>query len=327
MNTSLNAIGSNDAESAHGHPLVGSIQNTVGMGFLGNQAVFAVANALGVRVVAAQSMFASAHAGFAGRSSVNADPAQFRRDVAFLIAQRPAVLVAGYLPKQEHVEIVAELLGTYTGVVLLDPVIGDYKKGMFVSVETARTIKDHLVPLAQIVAPNRFEAEVLTGIAREKNASEHEYLNALFDLGPHTVVLKSFERDGEMRRIKTLFSNGYSYYRIGSPYYPGFPAHGAGDTFAGAMAAFVALSASPLAAAILATTLTSLAVANTTAYGGATVDPVAALDEWRPLGYHVDDDKTIKFCARSNVSAEQIKATAYDGPRLKFAPPKNKITY
>lgn len=327
MNVSPGNGRSDGTEGGSGYPLIGSIQNTVGMGFLGNQAAFAVTNALGARLVAAQSMAASAHAGFAGRSSVIADPSQFRRDVAFLIAQRPAVLVIGYLPKQMHVEIVAEALADYTGVVVLDPVIGDYQKGLFVSAETARAIKEHLLSAAQIVTPNRFEAEVMLGISREQNASEHEYLNGLFDLGPHTAVITSFERDGEKKRIKSLFSNGYSYFRIGSPYYPGYPAHGAGDTFAASLATFVALGAPPLSAAVLATTLTTLSVASSTTYGGATVDPIAALGEWRPLGYHVDDDKAVKFCARSGIAAEQMKATAYDGPRLKFAPPKNKITY
>ena len=210
---------------------------------------------------------------------------------------------------------------------MLDPVIGDYQKGLFVSAETARAIKEQLVSVAQIITPNRFEAEVMLGVSRERGASEHEFLNGMFDLGPHTVVITSFERDAEKKRTQSLFSNGYSYYRINSPFFPGYPAHGVGDTFTAGIAAFIALGASPFAAAILATTLASLAVANTTTYGGATVDPVAALEEWHPLGYHIDDDKSLKFCARSSVVTEQIKATAYDGPRLKFAPPKNKITY
>lgn len=327
MNSSMSTPRQADGPSEAGFPLVGSIQNSVGMGFLGNQCVFAVANALGARVVSAQSQHASAHGGFAGRSNVIADPGQFRRDVSFVIAQRPAVLNIGYLPKPVHVEIVAELLEEYKGVVLVDPVIGDAKKGLYVSAETARAIKEQLMPLAQMITPNRFESEVLLGINPENPPSEHEYLNGLFDLGPHTVVITSFERDREKKRMKSLFSNGYSYYRIASPFYPGYPSHGVGDTFAGGVAVFIALGASPFAACVLASTLAGLAVANTTTYGGATVDPVAALADWRPLGYHIDDDKTMKFCAKWQVLTEPIKATAYDGPRLKFAPPKNKITY
>ena len=313
-------------EDVQSFPLIGSIQNSVGMGFLGNQAAFAIANALGARLIHAQSTFASAHGGFSGRSNAVTDPAQFRRDVNFLVGQRPGIIQIGYLPKPTHVDIVATALREYKGVILLDPVIGDYQKGLYVSEDTARSIKEWLLPLAQIITPNRFEAEVLLG-SGDRAMSEHAYLNGLFDLGPQAVMITSFERDAEKHRSKTLFSNGYSYHRIYGPYFPAYPAHGVGDVFAAGVTSFCALGGSPFAAALLATALASRAVANTTTYGGATVDPIAALDKWNPLGYHVEDDRAMRFGERSNVESEAIKATAQDGPRLKFAPPKHKIIY
>jgi len=308
-------------------PLIGSIQNTVGMGFIGNQAVFAIANALGARTICAPTSYASAHGGFSGRSNWVADPQVFRKDVAFLISQQPALLIIGYVPRPNLIDIIATQLADYKGVVLLDPVIGDYQKGLYVTSETARAIRDQLMPLAQIVTPNRFEAEVLLGLGGDQYASEHAFLNGMFDLGPQAVIVTSFERDAEKHRLKVLFTNGYSYHRMSAPYYPTFPAHGVGDVFAGAVGVFMTLGASPFAAALLSTTLCARAVANTTSYGGATVDPVAALEKWRPLGYQVDDDRTMRFCERSMVESEIIKATAQDGPRLKFAPPKHKIIY
>lgn len=301
------------------YPLIGSVQNSVGMGFLGNQALAAVACTLGARVVCAQSMHANAHGNFTGRSSVLADPGQFRRDVEFLINQRPVIIVVGYLPRAVHVRIVAELLERYKGIVLVDPVIGDFTRGLYVSEETARAIKDELLPAAQIITPNRFEADVLIG-AGERKLREHEYLNALFDLGPRTVVITSFERDAPRRITKTLFTNGYSYDRIVSPYHPGYPGHGAGDVFAAALATFIAIGGSPFAATLLATALCARSVEHTTVYGGGTVDPVAALAEWYPAGYQVDDARTADFCQKSGVRAEPMPATAHDGPRLKFAP-------
>jgi pyridoxine kinase len=297
------------------------------MGFIGNQAVFAIANALGARTICAPTTYASAHAGFSARSNWVADAQQFRKDVAFLISQQPAVLIIGYVPRPNLADIIATQLADYKGVVLLDPVIGDYQKGLYVTAETARAIRDYLMPLAQIVTPNRFEAEVLLGLAGDETAAEHTFLNGLFDLGPQAVIITSYERDAEKHRLKILFTNGYSYYRIHAPYYPTFPAHGVGDAFAGGVGTFMALGASPFAAGLLSTTLCARAVANTTAYGGATVDPVAALEKWRPLGYQVDDDRTMLFCQRSMVESEVIKPTAQDGPRLKFAPPKHKIIY
>lgn len=314
-------------EDALVYPLVGSIQNTVGMGFIGNQAVSAIANALGTRLICAPTSFASAHGGFSGRSSWIAEPQHFRKDVAFLISQQPSLLIIGYVPRPNLADIIATQLTDYKGVVLLDPVIGDYQKGLYVSAETARAVRDFLLPLAQIVTPNRFEAEVLLGLAGDRLASEHAFLNGMFDLGPEAVIITSFERDAEKHRIKTLFTNGYSYYRIHAPFYPTFPAHGVGDVFAAGAGVFLAQGASPFAAALLASALCARSVANSGAYGGASVDPVAALEKWKPLGYQIDDDRTIHFCERSNVECEQIRATAQDGPRLKFAPPKHKIIY
>jgi pyridoxine kinase len=307
-------------------PLIGSIQNSIGMGFMGNQASFAIVNALGGRLVHAPSQFANAHPGVAGRTTTTADPAQFRRDVNFLIAQQPGILQIGYLPKPAHVDVVASALADYKGVVLLDPVIGDAQKGLYVSEETARSIRDWLIPHAQIVTPNRFEADVLLGIG-DRELSEYAYLNGLFDLGPQAVIVTSFTRSVEKQRSTLLFTNGYYYYRINAPYFPRFAAHGAGDVFAAAVTAFAGLGGSPLAAALLATALTARAVANTTAYGGETVDPVGALAKWQPLGNHVEDERAMRFCERSNVDAEVIKPSSEDGPRLKFAPPKNKIIY
>ena len=309
------------------YPLVGTIQNVAGMGFIGNAALIAVANSLGARVASAPTSFSSAHGGFQGRASSIPDPQTFRKDVAFLIAQRPAVLVIGYIPRPNLIDIVATQLTDYKGVVLLDPVIGDYQKGLYVSAETARALRDWLLPLAQIVTPNRFEAEVLLGAGSGESLSEHAFLNGLFDLGPQALLVTSFERDAEKHRCTTLFTNGYSYYRIRAPYYPTFPAHGAGDLFAGSMGVFTVLGGSPFAAALLASALCARSVANTGTYGGATVDPVAALAKWSPLGYQVEDDKAMRFCERSNVEAEAIRPSAQDGPRLKFAPPKHKIMY
>ena len=313
-------------EDVQALPLIGSIQNSVGMGFLGNQADFAVANALGARVVHAQSQFSSAHGGVSGRTSTIAEVNQFRRDVEFVIRAKPGILHIGYLPKPAHVDVVATLLPDFKGVVLLDPVIGDYKKGLYVSEETARVIRERLVPLAQIVTPNRFEAEVMLG-SGDRSLSEHAYLNGVFDLGPEAVIITSFARDPEKHRSTSLFTNGYSYHRINGPFFPRYPAHGAGDVFAAAVTSFMALGGSPFASTLLATALASRAVANTTNYGGASVDPVAALAKWNPLGYQVEDDRAMRFCERTNVQVETLKATSEDGPRLKFAPPKHKIIY
>src|SRR5579872_5999819 len=188
------------------YPLVGSIQNSVGMGFIGNQAVYAIANSLGARVIHAPTSHASAHTGLEGRARYTPDPALFRKDVAFLVSRRPALLIVGYVPGPNFADIIANQLQEYKGVVLLDPVIGDYQKGLYVTSETARAIRDYLVPVAQIITPNRFEAEVLLGLGGGEETTEYAFLNGLYDLGPKAVAITSFAKDLEKRRLSLLFT-------------------------------------------------------------------------------------------------------------------------
>jgi hypothetical protein len=81
--------------------------------------------------------------------------------------------------------------------------------------------------------------------------------------------------------------------------------------------------ASPWAATVLATALASLAVERTTGYGGASVDPVAALDLLRPLPY-LGDDACGAYAERFGVVSTPIPAKDGEGARLKFAPPKSR---
>lgn len=313
-------------ERTRAYPLLGSIQNSVGFGFLGNEAVTAIAHRMRVRTITVPTGYASARGGIDGRMVLPIDPREFRRGVEYLLLQDPTVLVIGYLPRPEHVEIVASALASFHGLVVLDPVLGSYEKGLYVSIETARTIRDRLVPHAQIVTPNRFEAEVLLDLGRDRRATERTFLDRFSELGPQTVIVTSFVRDPERRAAVALFSNGYSYERITSPLHTTFPGYGAGDTFAGAIASLVANNASPLSAALLATALASLAVERTTGYGAATVDPVAALDLFKPIPY-LDDELAPKYAERFGVTSAPIPTSEGQAARLKFAPPPNQITY
>jgi len=304
----------------HAYPLLGSIQNSVGYGFLGNEALTAIAHRMRVRTITVPTSYASARGGIDGRMTLTIDPRDFRRGVEFLVRQDPAVLVIGYLPRPEYVEIVASELPNYHGLVVLDPVLGSYEKGLYVSVETARAIRDRLLKHAQVVTPNRFEAEILLDLARDPNASERTFLETFAGRGPGTVIITSFTRDADRRQATTLFSNGHFHVRITSRFHPAFPAYGAGDTFAAALGVLLANSASPLAATLHASAIASLAVERTTVYGAASVDPVSALDVLKPLPY-LDDETAIRYVERFGVTQEPI-SSGTEGGRTRLVPPR-----
>ena len=77
--------------------------------------------------------------------------------------------------------------------------------------------------------------------------------------------------------------------------------------------------------ALFATALASLAVERTTAYGGGSVDPVSALDLFKPIPY-LDEDLAPRYAERFGVTFHAIPTAGTDA-RLKFAPPRNQMMY
>jgi pyridoxine kinase len=78
------------------------------------------------------------------------------------------VVMSGYLPSAAHAELcahwVARLKERNPAILYLcDPVLGDEPGGVYIEAEAAEAVRDKLVPLADIVTPNRFELSWLTG--------------------------------------------------------------------------------------------------------------------------------------------------------------------
>ena len=77
-------------------------------------------------------------------------------------------------------------------VYMCDPVLGDNGK-LYVPAELVGIYRDDIVPLATMLTPNQFEAELLTGMTI---SNEEEALNAcgnLHEAGPVSVVLTSLD--------------------------------------------------------------------------------------------------------------------------------------
>ena len=110
----------------------------------------------------------------------------------------------------------------------LAPVIGDDGCGVYVAAGVAENLRDEMLPRADIVTPNRFELEFLTG---RRIAGLDDALAAMADVrerGPGLVVLTSAPGgDGEM---VTLAADGEAAWRVRSPRLD-TAVHGAGDMF------------------------------------------------------------------------------------------------
>ncbi|XP_071956917.1 pyridoxal kinase-like [Antedon mediterranea] len=105
---------------------------------------------------------------------------------------------------REVIRVVKDIQEANPNVVYLcDPLLGDH--GIFyVLKELIPIYRDEVIPLADIVTPNQFEAELLTGI---KITIEEEALKAmqiLHDKGVKTVILTSYETEGKQDTLTLI---------------------------------------------------------------------------------------------------------------------------
>ncbi|NBN65866.1 pyridoxal kinase [Microvirga tunisiensis] len=132
-----------------------------------------------------------------GRGTRIVAPAEQFGAIAGDLARSPKLgeiggILTGYLGDAAQAEAVAGLVKAVKAVspdvpYLCDPVIGDLG-GLYVPEETARSIRDNLLPLADISTPNRYELAWLTGREVE---TELQALSAARRLGPERVIVTS----------------------------------------------------------------------------------------------------------------------------------------
>jgi pyridoxine kinase len=76
-----------------------------------------------------------------------------------------------------------------------DPVIGDVGRGVFVRPGIPEFMRDQAVPAADIVTPNQFELDYLSGITTASLASAKEAVAAVHLMGPRVVLVTSLDTD------------------------------------------------------------------------------------------------------------------------------------
>ena len=162
----------------------------------------------------------------------------------FVAAQLDAVLTdygaaavkTGFLGRIDLVQTIAAKLSQYQlSNIVIDPVLVNHKGQVMFPPEVAQAYIDHLLPLADLITPNRREAELLTGLP--VNSLTETAVTHLHALGPKNVFLKG-ERVGEEQ--VDLFFDGRSLTQHRSPHIDTANTHGSGDTLSAAVCAFLA---------------------------------------------------------------------------------------
>lgn len=182
--------------SEHTANAVIAISSHVIRGSVGNRAIVFALESLGFPVWSMPTVVLPWHPGHGPATRMNFADDVFNKAIDDLIRApwlgEVKAIITGYFGSPAQPLAVARLIAALKIrnpdlVYLCDPVIGDLK-GLYVPEETALAIRDHLVPLADIATPNRYELAWMAGAPLETNAA---IIDAALSLGPACMAVTS----------------------------------------------------------------------------------------------------------------------------------------
>lgn len=154
-------------------PRVLAISSQVARGSIGLSAAVPALQALGHEVIALPTILLSNHPGHVRLAGERLSPDLLGRMIETLdangwLAGIDAILT-GYLPSADHVAVAVTAIERVkqrspSALYLCDPILGDHPKGLYIAPDAAEAIRDRLVPRADVLKMNRFEAEWLCGM-------------------------------------------------------------------------------------------------------------------------------------------------------------------
>ena len=266
-----------------------SIQSWVSYGHVGNAAAVFPLQRLGFETWGVNTVQFSNHTGYGHWRGTVFEPAQIA-DLIEGMAERGALkhcraVLTGYMgdPALGTVvlETVARVRAANPGAIwACDPVMGDVDGGFYVRPGLPEFFRDRAVPMADILTPNQFELEYLTGRTIVDLPSALDATAAARALGPKVVLLTSLVRpDAPADQIELLVSTAGGAWRVTTPLLP-ISVNGAGDAVAALFLAHWLKTDGDAAAALSAAASAIYAVMKEThARGEREIQLIAAQDE------------------------------------------------
>ena len=250
-------------------PTVLSVQSRVAYGHVGNAAAVFPLQCLGVEAWALDTVAFSNHTGH-GRWRGDVVAAETVATLFEGIADLgvlPSIdaVLSGYIGTAETGAVLLDIVrrvktANPNAVFCCDPVIGDTDTGSYVRDGVAEFFRDAALGLGDIVTPNRFELEYLTGRTVSTLAEAATAAAALRERGPRMVLLTSLSLVPE--HLTMLASGPDGAWAVETPRLP-VELNGCGDVTAALFLGHL-LGGGGLAEALAATAASMFAVIETT---------------------------------------------------------------
>lgn len=242
-----------------------SIQSHVAYGHVGNAAAVFPLQRIGIEVWPVHTVQFSNHTGY-GEWTGRVFEAGLIREVVAGIAKRGVLgecngVLSGYIGSAEIGAAILEAVEAVRRAnpaarYCCDPVIGDVGRGVFVREGVAEFFRAAAVPAADVITPNHFELDQLTGGETRTLDEVCAAIDRLHALGPAVVMVTSLQADDTPADcVDLLASDARGRCRVRTPKLP-ITVNGAGDAIAAlffahymrgeAVAAAVSLAASAI---------------------------------------------------------------------------------
>ncbi|MBX5136114.1 pyridoxal kinase PdxY [Rhizobium lentis] len=172
------------------------ISSHVVRGSVGNRAAVFALETLGHPVWALPTVVLPWHPGHGRSTRLTFAEADFDAAIDDLICApwigEVRAVLSGYFGNAAQARSVARLIAALRKnnpelLYVCDPVMGDLG-GLYVPEATAEAIRDHLIPLASVATPNRYELAWLSGAALDDNGA---IMEAALALGPSRMLVTS----------------------------------------------------------------------------------------------------------------------------------------
>ncbi len=224
-----------------------SLQSHVAYGYVGNRAAVFPLQRLGHEVWAVNTVEFSNHTGYGawkGRAAPAEQVAEIVHGIEALgVLKTCDALLTGYVGDAALADVILDTArrvrrANPRAIWCCDPVLGDVDTGIYVKPGIDTFFRERALPAADLITPNHFELEHLTGAAvktlDQALAAARQLLN-----GPRLALVTSLRRsDAPTDRVEMLAVTADAAWRIATPLI-GFPIapNGTGDAVAALFAA------------------------------------------------------------------------------------------
>ena len=266
-------------------PTVLSVQSWVACGNVGNTAALFPLQRLGCETWSLNTVAFSNHTGYErwrGDTVPAREIATLFEGIAELgVLPRCDAVLSGYLGEAETGLVLLDIVSRVKeanprALFCCDPVMGDVGLGYYVRSGIPEFFRDRALALADVVTPNRFELEWLSGEPVRSLAEACDAVAALRQLGPAIVLATSLETVAD--RIAVIAAGPEGVWAVETPHLP-IEATGCGDAVAALFLGWL-LKGKPVPDA-LANTIAAIygVIEATMRSGGGELALVAAQDE------------------------------------------------